>query len=163
MKSVILCMLGIFFVISAAIADGATPSEMGFIDKYFSSSKTVNCKPKSWFSGYSKDTTFAFSRSYPYILVLDYTRGLPGEKSRINEIFHIVKIANRSKGQIVGQFYSPSIKAINKEMGANVNPLTGSFLISSDGFGEITVATHKYGKSSTTNFSCEFDLDELLY
>ena len=136
-------------------------SEKKFVEKYFPYSEFFNCKPKGWFSGYSSDTTFAFAD--PYIIIIDYEPNFSKKTYDINEVFHIVKVANRTKGQLLGQLYYPSIKAINDEVGSSVNPIRGSFLMSSDGwFGDIEITVNEHGDTSTTKFGCVLEIYEML-
>ncbi|MDA9765490.1 hypothetical protein N9D07_02390 [Alphaproteobacteria bacterium] len=164
-KLYLICAIALVFSILNTVAfaksNKVSPSELNFITKYFPYSEVINCKPKGWFSGYSSDTTFAFA--HPYLMIIDYEPDFSKKKVTINEVFHIVKIASQTKGQLLGQFYYPSFKAINDEVGSNVNPIRGSFLMSSDGwFGNIQITITEFGDTSSNKFSCEFEIDEKL-
>ena len=150
----------IVFIISmiwSPISNSATVSkEASFARSIGKSGITINCRPQisGWFKGYAVNTTFAFSGSflavYATSLIKSDTGSYIGGKMVVDEVYHLIQLTGATYFGRSGHVYDLDLGPV------------GVALIDYSGSENVTLSVTAHGDSSTTQFNCQDEIDDMF-
>lgn len=154
-----LAMFTSFFAINPfSLSEAHASTSLEFAEKVFRAGKGFNCRASGWFTGYKGDTDISFHGLYITVMPSPVQYDSRADKVSLvfEKVHHIIKVLKRGKHSIIGQLYSPGLAS------EGVDPLYGTVELKANYFGQITLIVSKDGKSKSTDFSCELDIDDMF-
>jgi len=129
-----------------------------FAEKIYRAGENVNCRARGWFTGFGGDTDFSYYGSWITVMPNPVKNDLDKMQTwfEFNEVYHIIKVLRRGKYKIIGQLYHPGLE------GLGVDPLEGTVELVSYVGGDIRLTVTRDGKSKSTDFSCEWEIDDMF-
>lgn len=131
----------------AAKWDSTSQADVEFAKAIAKKGDWYNCNPRGWFSGYDSDTSFAFYGPIIVVFNLVY-KDDSYTKADIKPVHHVLMITSRRRNSMLGEVLFPA-----------TGKTSGSMTLESNGLGNVQLAVTLQGKSITTDFSCEFEID----
>ena len=150
--------LALLLINAAIYSDAKASSSLEFAEKIFRAGKNFNCRARGWFTGYSGETDVTFYGSYITVMPSPWRYDEKTDKISLEfeKVYHVIKVLRRGKHKFIGQLYSPGLASLGGD------PLYGTVELKANYFGEITLIVSNEGRSKSTDFACQLDIDDMF-